>query len=246
MRAGPRTNEDKRRAVETLLRDEEWAAWSDRKIAKVAGFAELLIKHRAWTLLNKSDGSAFSSWEDFCETPEPYGWGVPWSKLQHVIKTALAEKGENVEKTVALGTVSPAQPPRHGPGRGKRKTTTQVEGEFSGRATEVEAERLRAINRAPEPAIDLFRRDLLSKGVAVAMGTTARDTDPQKAARIAVATQAALEVVALRRSRVRSTWAHWQIALAYASGKWASDSAGLRGIDRRGACARIVRLISIA
>lgn len=29
----PRSNEDKRRAVETLLADEEWAKWSDRKIA---------------------------------------------------------------------------------------------------------------------------------------------------------------------------------------------------------------------
>lgn len=29
-----RTNKDKRRAVETLLRDEEWATWSDREIAK--------------------------------------------------------------------------------------------------------------------------------------------------------------------------------------------------------------------
>lgn len=30
----PRSNEDKRRAVETLLADEEWAKWSDRKIAE--------------------------------------------------------------------------------------------------------------------------------------------------------------------------------------------------------------------
>lgn len=29
-----RTNADKRRAVETLLRDEEWASWSDREIAR--------------------------------------------------------------------------------------------------------------------------------------------------------------------------------------------------------------------
>ncbi|RMD90366.1 MAG: streptomycin biosynthesis regulator, partial [Alphaproteobacteria bacterium] len=29
-----RTNADKRRAVETLLRDEEWSQWGDRKIAR--------------------------------------------------------------------------------------------------------------------------------------------------------------------------------------------------------------------
>ncbi len=32
-----RTQADKRRAVERLLRDEEWSAWSNRKIAKAAG-----------------------------------------------------------------------------------------------------------------------------------------------------------------------------------------------------------------
>ena len=32
-----RTNADKRRAVEVLLRDDEWATWSDRKIAKACG-----------------------------------------------------------------------------------------------------------------------------------------------------------------------------------------------------------------
>lgn len=32
-----RTNADKRRAVETLLRDEEWGAWSNSKIARACG-----------------------------------------------------------------------------------------------------------------------------------------------------------------------------------------------------------------
>lgn len=32
-----RTNEDKRRAVETLLGDEEWAKWSDRELSKACG-----------------------------------------------------------------------------------------------------------------------------------------------------------------------------------------------------------------
>lgn len=32
-----RTNADKRKAVETLLKDSEWATWSDRKIAEICG-----------------------------------------------------------------------------------------------------------------------------------------------------------------------------------------------------------------
>lgn len=40
-----RTNADKRRAVETLLRDEEWAAWSNVKIAKACGVATNTVKN---------------------------------------------------------------------------------------------------------------------------------------------------------------------------------------------------------
>ena len=39
-----RTNQDKRRAVETLLRDEEWAAWSDRKIAEACGVSHEFVR----------------------------------------------------------------------------------------------------------------------------------------------------------------------------------------------------------
>ncbi|GAC1457015.1 MAG: hypothetical protein NVS2B14_00040 [Chamaesiphon sp.] len=40
-----RTNADKRRAVETLLNDEEWAAWSDREIARKCGVGNQLVGH---------------------------------------------------------------------------------------------------------------------------------------------------------------------------------------------------------
>lgn len=38
-----RTNADKRKAVETLLKDAEWATWSDRKIAEVCGVGAPLV-----------------------------------------------------------------------------------------------------------------------------------------------------------------------------------------------------------
>lgn len=38
-----RTNEDKRRAVELLLRDEEWSQWSDRKIAQTCGVSDRFV-----------------------------------------------------------------------------------------------------------------------------------------------------------------------------------------------------------
>jgi hypothetical protein len=39
----PRTNADKRRAVEVLLRDEEWAKWSDREIARQALVSQTFV-----------------------------------------------------------------------------------------------------------------------------------------------------------------------------------------------------------
>lgn len=39
----PRTREDKRKAVQTLLNDEEWAGWSDREIAKRAGVHHQMV-----------------------------------------------------------------------------------------------------------------------------------------------------------------------------------------------------------
>ena len=39
-----RTNEDKRHAVEILLRDEEWSKWSNREIARKASVTEFLVR----------------------------------------------------------------------------------------------------------------------------------------------------------------------------------------------------------
>ena len=39
-----RTNEDKRRAVERLLRDEEWSKWSNRRIAQQACVSDMMVK----------------------------------------------------------------------------------------------------------------------------------------------------------------------------------------------------------
>ena len=38
-----RTNDDKRRAVETLLRDSEWSQWSDRAIAEACGVSPVFV-----------------------------------------------------------------------------------------------------------------------------------------------------------------------------------------------------------
>lgn len=53
---GRRTNADKRRAVETLLRDEEWKKWSDREIARRCGVDNSFASRVRESLLpNNSD-----------------------------------------------------------------------------------------------------------------------------------------------------------------------------------------------
>jgi hypothetical protein len=52
-----RTNDDKRRAVKTLLSDAEWAAWSDNQIAKACGVSNHLVADVkvSFTLASPSD-----------------------------------------------------------------------------------------------------------------------------------------------------------------------------------------------
>lgn len=53
-----RTNEDKRRAVETLLRDEEWSRWSDREIARRCGVHHQLVARLRQSLDDSSSDPA--------------------------------------------------------------------------------------------------------------------------------------------------------------------------------------------
>jgi hypothetical protein len=50
-----RTNADKRRAVETLLRDEEWGKWSDREIASRTETSAPLVASVRLTVNSYSD-----------------------------------------------------------------------------------------------------------------------------------------------------------------------------------------------
>lgn len=56
-----RTNEDKRRAVKTLLSDTEWAKWSDNAIAKACGVSNHLVDDvkKSLTSFSPSEKTAF-------------------------------------------------------------------------------------------------------------------------------------------------------------------------------------------
>lgn len=54
-----RTNTDKRKAVETLLKDGEWAKWSNNKIAKMCGVSQPFVSSlRPLLITNSSEAQA--------------------------------------------------------------------------------------------------------------------------------------------------------------------------------------------
>jgi hypothetical protein len=53
-RALRRTNDDKRRAIETLLKDDEWGQWSDREIARRCSVSDKTVAIRREELLEQA------------------------------------------------------------------------------------------------------------------------------------------------------------------------------------------------
>ena len=52
-----RTNEDKRKAVITLLKDQEWKKWADSEIARACGVTNSMVgKYREWMRPGKDSG----------------------------------------------------------------------------------------------------------------------------------------------------------------------------------------------
>lgn len=77
---------------------------------------EFTKKHRAWTLMNKPDGSFFKSIEEFCAFRRPYGLGKSWRDLRPFFLAALAKRGTpadeaerrlQLEAAPELGTETP-------------------------------------------------------------------------------------------------------------------------------------------
>jgi hypothetical protein len=172
-------------------------------------FVTFFVQHRTWTLLNKSDGSMFSTFEEFCEARKPYGWGIKYVELRRVLELALARDGVNGEKALAVATVAPANPHRLDGPTPKRGVEERQDGQGvlasnspTRAADDKRAQRLRAIaERTPEAARDLFRRDLLGVVEAAALGKLEAQPgsstyDPVAGERVHAATTAAVAVVA--------------------------------------------------
>ncbi|MCU0659002.1 MAG: hypothetical protein MUF64_28235 [Polyangiaceae bacterium] len=66
--------------------------------AEFKQLCDFLVKHRAWTLMNKPDGTFFATFEEFCAHRRPWGWGHPYEKLKRILELVA---GETTVKTPA-------------------------------------------------------------------------------------------------------------------------------------------------
>jgi hypothetical protein len=97
-----RTNADKRRAVETLLNDEEWVKWSDRKIADAAAVSDPFVASIRAQLLTVSSSQAAKAADQprvgkdgkERKAPAPKADREPKSVPKHVIDTPDPKAGK--------------------------------------------------------------------------------------------------------------------------------------------------------
>ncbi len=166
----------------------EWADWlrvlllSDvqqlgKQDSDLVSRIEFIKQHRAWTLMNRPDGSFFTTIEDFCATKRPYGLGTPWEKLRPFLVAGMAKEGrspDEIERTLQLETVPQAMPPKPGPGRGHKVSREIIEGKTKGNECPSFSDRaekqLRAINRAPDAVKDAYREGRISQTLAAKLG----------------------------------------------------------------------------
>jgi hypothetical protein len=151
----------------------------------------LIKEHRAWTLMNRPDGSFFATFEDFCVAAQPWGLGTPFETVVPYLEAAVGKRA------LSLVTVAPDA-------RGFRER--DAAGAFTGgnqrghdgpngKAARSE-KRLRSVLRAPEPVQDLYRAGLIGQVEAAKLGP--RDPEPAQAARIVEVARAAQAVASAK------------------------------------------------
>jgi hypothetical protein len=89
-----RTNEDKRRAVVTLLNDEEWSGWSNREIARKCGVSDpFVMQIRSSLLTVSSEPRTFTTKHGTVATMNTANIGKPYWRIPPVTPTAVYPGG---------------------------------------------------------------------------------------------------------------------------------------------------------
>ena len=162
---------------------------------------DFVREHKAWKLMNRPDGSAFDTFDSFCEHPKPYGWGVKVEDLSMLIEAALRRVGVNGKRAVAMLSVpKDGRASREHADDGTFKAKEQNHSphdEGNGVPPHATRERIRAIDRAPKQVGDLFERDLIGVAEAAKLGpaTHVVAKKPEMVERVYDATEKAVAIV---------------------------------------------------
>lgn len=168
--------------MQTLLKEPQKDAES------FASYVRLCEEHRAWTLMNKPDGSFFKSFREFCEHKEPWGLGASEDEVKAIVEFAIGKRAAD------LMTVDPPRP-------GNQHTVASGP-EVPKQNDDRVAKRLRAILRAPEEVQALYREGLMGQKEAAKLGPKkrAKESAEQAAERAATVAAVAHEAVAVART----------------------------------------------
>jgi regulator of replication initiation timing len=143
-----RTNADKRKAVETLLNDAEWAKWSDRQIAKACGVGHPLVASVRFSL--ESDSS---------EKPAERTYTTKHG-TKAVMKTNKIGKAQQIDPKPAKRQV--AQPPEAAP------TSDDELAELHHTITDLAAENERLSDRLAVEAMDASEEEKTAAAQTIA------------------------------------------------------------------------------
>lgn len=152
----------------------------DREPIQTAGMLKQGIEHRVWTLLNRRDGSRFSTFEEFCGAKQPWGLGRPFEDIRRILTACVGDRG------FELIAVAPDRRALNG---ANQHTGPRVDSAPERTNPRTKTAALRAIaERAPEPVRELYRVGLLGQKEAARLGP--KSPTPDQAARVTAAAQA--------------------------------------------------------
>lgn len=153
------------------------------------------VAQRIWTTLTGPDGKHFKKFDDFCRAPEPWGFGKPWTEIKPFLVGLVSER------ELDLATVDPPRT-KAGPGRGHTKELPSSGSSFAAPGHTSRTE-LRAINRAPDAAKDLYRKGLLGQREAAKLGPrVGKKVPPEKAGEITARVAAVAQELASEAAKL--------------------------------------------
>jgi hypothetical protein len=156
------------------------------------GYVELVRQHRAWTLMNRKDGSTFKTIEEFCAERRPWGLGTTWPKLRPFLVSGMAKRGrspDEIERALQLETVPEPRP-------ANQYTASATAHDEPKQIDAATTKRLRAITRAPDAVKDAYREGRISQTLAAKLGP--KNPTPEIAAKVAEVSQE------VRRAKTRA------------------------------------------